>query len=113
MAVKARLLDLDGIVSLWLHVDEPTPELTEDEPDGWDASAPNYLLWDAELLERGIWRYYGLKAHLALLNDAHLDAVDRLNLPRIDLPELGLVDATVADALRRVKRAASEKRVVA
>jgi hypothetical protein len=113
MAVTARLRNLDGVVSLRLYADEPAPELTEDEPEGWDPTAPFYLLWDALKLDHGEWECWGVKAHLDLLTDLNLDALEQLGLPRVDVSELDMLDVTVADVLRRAKDAYQQHRVVA
>jgi hypothetical protein len=113
VAVIAKLRDLDGVVSIRLRADETPPLLTEDEPPGWDASAPFYLLWDADKLDRGEWECWKVTAHLEPLAERHLAALDRLGLPRVDVPERGWRDLAVSEVLRRARDAYLRGRVVA
>jgi hypothetical protein len=49
---------------------------------------------------------------LARLDDRQLAALDRLRLPRVDVPEAGLTGASVADVLRWARRRYAERQAV-
>jgi hypothetical protein len=100
MAVKSRLTFLGEGASLLLRPDEPIERLA-DSPD--DVALPGvfYPLWDADKLERGVWELAGvLVPRTSAVSEKHLRALDRLETPRVDCKEAGMIDATVADVLR-------------
>ncbi len=120
MAVKADLIqyDDDRFVHLDWYVDQPRVRATDDYPSpGYVSDARIFFYWDDEKIEDlGEHELLGVEiVDIGMLSDRDISAIENLNPPRIDLPEEGLFDAPVADALRkaRAKRLAHASHVPA
>lgn len=120
MAVKARLsqYDDDRFVNLDWHIDERRVRSTDDYPSPeYEPDAYMFFYWDDEKIEDlGQHEFLGVEiVDIGELSDRDLDAIDRLNPPRIDIPEDELFNVSVTDVLRkaRAKRLAQASRVTA
>ncbi|HET7037319.1 MAG TPA: hypothetical protein VFI42_16660 [Thermomicrobiaceae bacterium] len=101
MAVMTRLYHSDGLVELSLYPGEPRVRVADD-PD--ERLWPYYLYWDEAKLERGEREFVGIEVFdVSDITADWLAALEQLDLPRIDVPEAGLQDVSVADALRWAK----------
>jgi hypothetical protein len=106
MAVKATLYYDDGFVALNLRPDERRPKVGED-PDipGYDPGFRLWFYWDDEKIAKGEYELLGIEINdIGWLRDEDLDAIDQLDLPRIDVAEAGLYDATASDVLRWARK---------
>jgi hypothetical protein len=118
MAVKAHLsqYDDDRFVNLDWYVDERRVRSTDDYPSpGYEPDAHMFFYWDDEKIEDlGEHDFLGVEIiDISELSDKDLDAIDRLDPPRIDVLEEGPFDVSVTDVLRRArtKRLSHIKRV--
>jgi hypothetical protein len=74
-------------------------ERIADDPD--ERNWPFWIFWDAPKLDQGEREFLGIEAlDVSDITDYWLAELEKLNLPRIDVPEADLHDVTVADALR-------------
>ncbi len=106
MAIKAELFRHDEFVAINLNPNERRLKV-EDEPSlpGYDPGWRIWFYWDDEKLDRGEHEFLGVEVpNIDRLEEQDFVALERLNPPRIDLPEERLFGVTVADALRWVKR---------
>src|SRR5690606_39017077 len=99
MAVKAQVIQAsDGYFAISLYPGDGR-EWVGDDPDA--RAWPFYFSWDAEKLEHGEYDLGGIMVpDVRRITDEWLAELDKLDLPRIDLPEAGLFDVMVSDALR-------------
>lgn len=98
MAVKAEIFHHDGWFALGLYPGEER-EWVGDEPDSrrW----PFYFAWDAKKLEEGVYELGGIEVlDVSLITDEWLAALDELDLPRVEVPEGRLFNASISDVLR-------------
>ena len=81
-------------------------ERVEEDPPGWDEESPLLFDCDGEILDtEDRWVFGGVTAfRIGSVTESDLAALDLLDLPRVDCPEAGRRDATVADVLRWAKR---------
>lgn len=107
MAVKARFRqqDEDRHVILDLYPEQARVRSTDDPNlPGYDPLARLWFYWDDEKLEEGEREFLGVEASdIALLTEEDFEAIERLNPPRIDIPELSLFDVKMADVLRQAR----------
>ncbi len=100
MAVTATLDRFEAKLYLHLRPDE-VRDRVGDVPAGVDDWAPVLFLWDGQKLMHGEWELLGVQAlDLTRVTDEHLAQIERLGLPRVDVPEAGLADVSVADVIR-------------
>ncbi len=105
MAIDARIWRYDGFVALQLH-----PSLRRERIEAPSRIAgldgvPLLFYWDAEKLDRGERELLGVEAlDIRRLRDEDLELLSAAPFPRLDCPDAGLYDATVADVLRWAKR---------
>lgn len=98
MAVKAEVFQHDGWFAVGLYPDEQR-EWTSDVPD--DRQWPFYFQWDAKKLEADIYDFGGIEVlDVSHITDEWLAALDKLHLPRVDVAEAGLSEASISDVLR-------------
>lgn len=104
MAVEASIHYYDGLVGLML---EPigAREKVGDIPNvaGYDPSGRIWFYWDAEKLlgENEEYDFLGIEINdISMLRDEDLEIMDRLDLPRVDVPEAGFHNVLISDALR-------------
>lgn len=106
MAVTAHLDQHDELVTIDLYTDEVRLRAS-DNPclPGYDPAWRIWFYWDDEKLDHGEHEFVGVEVpNIDRLEEQDFAALERLNPPRIDLPEECLFGVTVADALRWVKR---------
>lgn len=98
MAVSAQIESNDGIVVLTLYSDEARQWIAQDPDErNWGL----YIHADHQKLAEGEYEVVGVEAvDVSDITDFWLQELDRLDLPRIDVPDAGLSNVTVADALR-------------
>jgi hypothetical protein len=103
MAVTATLYYDDGFVGLMLNP-IGNREKVGDDPIVPDYDTPGYLYyyWDAvKLEEQNVYDFIGIEViDIGRLKDQDLEVMDSLNLPRVNVPEIGMVDTSVGDVLR-------------
>lgn len=64
-----------------------------------------YFAWDADKLERDEYEFGGIEVpDIAHLTEDWLAELDKLDLPRVDVPEAGLRDVTISDVLRWARK---------
>jgi hypothetical protein len=102
MAVTAALFYSDGYFAIDLYPGEPLVRVEDAPPvPDFDTSTPVLFSWDGELLERDEYRLLGVSVlHLDHVTAPDLEEIDRLTLPRVSIPQAGLIDVVVADVLR-------------
>lgn len=109
MAIAARLDHDRDFVSLEFYPDRSKAGVIE-APD--DRDWPIGFNYDDDSLMRGQPELLGLEVlHIGLMTDAWLRELDKLDLPRVDVPEIGLYDARLSAVLRWA-RAAYRQEVV-
>lgn len=97
MAVNTHLFHSLGQVKFSLYPDQ-SRERIADDPD--ERNWPFWIYWDGLKLERGEREFLGIEAlDVADITEYWLSELEKLDLPRIDVPEADLLDVTVADAL--------------
>lgn len=102
MAVRASLYYDSSMLSIDLYPDD-SREWVSDLPD--DQAWPFDFDWDAQRLERGEYELGGVRVgDMRLITESWLDALDALELPRVDVPAAGLLDVTISDVLRWARR---------
>lgn len=77
-------------------------------PDGrvW----PFDFYWDLEEFRRGVRELAGIEvSDVSLITDDWLIELDKLALPRVDVAEAGLYDATISDVLNWVRQTYSSR----
>lgn len=98
MAIAAELLYLDGVVFLELLPDTRRARVSSD-PD--DRNWPFYFYYDDEKLAHDDREFVGIEVlDVSNITDEWLAELDKVDLPRVDVPEAGLVDVTISDVLR-------------
>lgn len=99
MAITAEISAFEGFFALNL-VDPPLPHADIlDAPD--DRHWPFDFSYDDEKFARGEREFLGIEVlDVSLITDYWLGELDKLDLPRVDVPEAGLFDVTIADVLR-------------
>lgn len=66
------------------------------------ADSAVWFFWLARDLDRDIHTFAGIKTlNLGAVTDADLAMLKGIDLPRVDIPAEGIVNATIADVLRR------------
>jgi hypothetical protein len=111
MAMKAELFRHDEFVAINLYPDERRLKV-EDEPSlpDYDPGWRIWFYWDDEKLDHGEHEFLGVEVpNIDRLEEQDFVALERLNPPRIDLPEERLFGVTVADALRWVKQSRANR----
>jgi hypothetical protein len=98
MAVIASLYHDGDFVSIDFYPDVPKAGVLDsfDERD-W----PIEGLFDDEKLDRGERELLGVEAlFIGSLTDYWLDELDKVDPPRVDMPEFGFKNAKISDVLR-------------
>lgn len=102
MAIKSGLYHLEGQVIFDLYPGEKRLRIADD-PD--DRHWPFYFYWDGEKLEQDIYEFLGIEVlDVSQITDDWLEEIDKLTLPRLDIPDAGLSDVSVTDALRWARK---------
>lgn len=103
MVVTATLYYDDGFVGLMLNP-IGAREKVGDDPVVPDYDTPGYLYyyWDAvKLEEQNVYDFIGIEVtDIGSLTNTDLEVMDSLSLPRVNVPEVGMVDAGIGDVLR-------------
>lgn len=99
MAIKTTLSHFDGFFAVHL-TDPPLPHADVlDFPD--DREWPFDFSYDDTRFASGEREFLGIEVlEVSLITDYWLTELDKLDLPRVDVPEAGLTNASVADVLR-------------
>ncbi len=106
MALTARLYRVDRQLGLDVRLDEAGRERVRDDPPAEPAADWSAWVfeWDAAALEHDRHEFLGLfLARLDLVTDSEVDALDRLPLPCVDVPELGLTNARISAVVRQLR----------
>lgn len=103
MAINAVIDHFDGLVGSFL-LPVGAREKVSDDPVVPDYDTPTYLYyhWDAvKLEEQNVYDFVGIEVtDIGRLKDRDLEVVGHLNLPKVNVPEIGMVDASIGDVLR-------------
>jgi hypothetical protein len=101
MALNVKIEHFDGKVILDLFPEEPRQWIADDPEDrNW----PLYIYADHEKLNRGEYEVVGIEAlDVSDITDEWLNALDALDLPRVDVPDAGLADVAVSEVLRMAR----------
>jgi hypothetical protein len=98
MAVIAGIIHYDGFVSVDLYPDKQKAGVVS-SPD--DRSWPFDFDYDDEKLAHGEREFVGIEVlDVSLITDYWLSELDKVDLPRVDVPEAHLFDVTISDVLR-------------
>lgn len=107
MAVKASFYHDDGFVGIELYPDERRLKIGED-PDipGYDPGCRLWFYWDDDrLADDDVYEFVMVEVNnIRNLRDEDLTALDRIDAPRVDIPEIGFVNAALSDVLRWARR---------
>lgn len=107
MAIDAVVDHVDGLVGLFL-LPIGAVEKVSDDPvvPGYKVPSYLYFYWDAvKLEEKNEYDFLGIEiTDIGRLCDTDLEVIDSLNLPRVNVPEAGIVNSTVADVLRWARK---------
>lgn len=108
MAVEASLDCVDGLVGLFLSIAKDREKIGDD-PNiaGYDPGDRLWFYWDAEKLlgENEEYDFLGIEINdIGMLRDEDLAIIDRLDLPHVDVPEVGMFDAPISDVLRWARK---------
>lgn len=105
MAVKAAFFSSDGVVALDLYLDQRRERVASAPDPDFAPGSMLWFYWDEEKLARGDKEFLGVEvSEIGMLRDEDIEHIRTMPLPRIDLPEAGLSNVTVADALQWAKR---------
>ena len=106
MAVRASLHYDDGFVALNLYPDERRPKVDGDpDIEGYDPGDRLWFYWDDEKAASGEYELLGIEINdIGWLRDEDLDAIDKLDLPCVDVPEAELFNAKASDVLRWARK---------
>jgi hypothetical protein len=111
MAVRAAFFSSDGVVALDLYLDQQRERVASAPSRDFTPGSLLWFYWDEEKLGRGEEEFLGIEvSDIAALRDEDIECIRAMPLPRIDLPEAGLSDVTVADALQWAKRSLDRSR---
>lgn len=107
MALIASLYRADRALGLDVRLSEDRERVRDDPPAGSGADWSAWVFeWDADALEEGRREFLGLfLARLDRITDAEILALDRLSLPRVNVPDLGLADAPISAVIRQARDA--------
>ena len=108
MAVEARV-HLEGRhLDLQLYADERRSRVSDDPPElrGFSFGSTTWPYYDGEKLDRGEYEFVGIEvSSIGDLTDKDIAAIERLDWPRVNVPQAGLLDASIADVLRWARAA--------
>lgn len=99
MAVSAEITHFDGFFAVHL-LDPPLPHTDIlDYPD--ERRWPFEFSYDDEKFAEGEREFLGMEIlDVSRITDYWLAELDKINLPRVDVPEANLFDAKISDVLR-------------
>src|SRR5690554_4626600 len=98
MALKSRISAYEGFFAIHF-VERNYGAGVGDFPD--DRMWPFDFFYEDEKLARGEYELVGVEVlDVSLITDEWLAEMEKLDLPRVDVPEAGLIDATLLDVLR-------------
>ena len=103
MAVRASFYHDDGFVGVNLYPDERRMKVGDDPGiPGYD---PGFRLWfywdDDKLADNDEYEFVLVEVNnIRNLRDEDLAALDQLEIPLVDIPEIDMFDVTVSDVLR-------------
>lgn len=98
MAVKARITHYDGFISLELHPGVQKAAISS-APD--DRSWPFDFDYDDNKFAEGEREFLGIEVlDISRITDYWLTELDKIDLPRVNVPEADLYDAKISDVLR-------------
>lgn len=103
MAVRARFYHGDGFVSIDIYPDERRLKVGEaPRIAGYDPGQRLWFYWDDDkLTDNDEYEFVMVEVNnIRNLLDEDLDALDTINTPRIDVPEINLYDVSMSDVLR-------------
>lgn len=108
MAVTAEMYHYDGFVAINL-LDPSLPHAdVVSHPD--DRDWPFDFSYDDEKFARGEREFLGIEVlDVSFITDYWLGELDKVDLPRVDVPEAGLVDVTISDVLRWARQTYSSR----
>lgn len=99
MAAPAIVTQYEGFFAV--HLADPALPHSDvmDRPD--DRNWPFDFSYDDAKFARGKREFLGIEVlDVSLITDYWLAELEKLDLPRVDVPEAGLTNATIADVLR-------------
>jgi hypothetical protein len=98
MAIEAELYRDGDFVAISFYPDAPRSTVLDTFDDrNWPVDG----MYDDEKLARGERELLGIEAlYVGSLTDEWLDELDKLDLPRVDIPDYGFTDAKLSDVLR-------------
>jgi hypothetical protein len=103
MAVDADLYMRGGQVDLQLYMGQPKDRVSDDPPElpNFDPGSTTWLYYDGDHLERDEYEFLSIEvSDIGRYGDDDIAVVERLDAPRVNVREHGLVDVSVADVLR-------------
>lgn len=103
MALTARIYSIDAMIAVQVSTDTSRTRVAADPDDsGWPLQI--WFYWDEDRLATGQRDFLGIEVGRAdLLTDDQLTRIAALDLPRVDVPDRGLRDVSIADVLRQVR----------
>jgi len=106
VALNAAIFYSDGYFALDLYPGEARDRVGADPPVAdWDPRSPIWLYWNGEKLDRDEYEFEGLTVvRLGRLTECDVAALERVPLPQVSCPEVGLIDVEVADVLLWAKK---------
>ena len=109
MAIRASFFSsTNGTIALGLYRDQQSARVASAPDLDFTPGSMLWFYWDEEKLERGDREFLGIEvSEITALRDEDIEHIRAMDLPRIDLPDAGLANVTVADALRWASRNAN------
>jgi hypothetical protein len=102
MALRGKIAGFEGFFAI-RFIDRNYQSGLGDFPD--DRDWPFEFFYDSEKLERGEDELVGIEIlDVSLITEEWLAELDKLDLPRVDVQEAGLTDASVSEVLRWARK---------
>jgi hypothetical protein len=104
MGEKANITIFDDHLMMRLHLGRHIDwAVAAPETSYWNSNDLILLEWDAQKLADGVWELVGMMIlALSKVSEQDLEELGKLDLPRVDVTELGLTEAEIADVVRAV-----------